>query len=349
ESCDPFVTALIFMAMEHAAELRVHGRVSPLLLENLTEFQAAWASWRPERYRTVDIFADCEREESPPASNRPAICAFTGGVDSSFTVYRHTKKLCGRARKDIQAALFVHGFDISLDQPDAFARAAGRARHALSDLAVELLTVKTNHKELNPDWNYTHGVGIASCLALFSRRYSCGLIGSTYNYRRLSSSWGSNPVTDRLLSSGSFQIVHDGAGYTRSQKLDTVAAWREGFRNLRVCWSAPRQDENCGRCGKCVLTLVALMIGGLPQPESFAGASPTEALRQLRNLDAEHTEMFEYARDRARRGGLDRRLMWELERCAWYNRTRLRLERSSGNRLIEAARRLALKLHACLA
>src|SRR6476469_6060017 len=64
-SCDPFVVATILMAMNQSSDLVVHGQVSPSLLRNLEEFQAAWSCWHPDRYHHIQITADIEREQMP--------------------------------------------------------------------------------------------------------------------------------------------------------------------------------------------------------------------------------------------------------------------------------------------
>ncbi len=92
-SCDPFVVATIFMAMKQGADVVVHGEVSPSLLQNLAEFQAAWVCWRPEYYRQIEISVEVEREQTPTDRLSRAISTFSGGVDSCFTAFRHTKKL----------------------------------------------------------------------------------------------------------------------------------------------------------------------------------------------------------------------------------------------------------------
>jgi hypothetical protein len=162
-SAEPFVASLVFRAMEHGAELVVHGAVSPSLLANLEEFQQVWSAWRPDLFRRVEIRADVEKEPAPAAGNG-AVCAFTGGVDSAYTVWRHHAGLAGRGRRKIEAAAFVHGFDVPLSQPEAFARAAGRAQATLESVGLELIQVATNQRQFCPRWDETHGAGIAACL-----------------------------------------------------------------------------------------------------------------------------------------------------------------------------------------
>jgi len=117
-SLDPFVVGTIFRAMIQSTDFVVHGQVSPSLLQNLTEFQAAWTCWNPKRYKEIEIIAQVEQEQPQAQLSDRAISTFSGGVDSCFTVFRHRKGLCGRLRRNLQACLMVHGFDIPLDQKE---------------------------------------------------------------------------------------------------------------------------------------------------------------------------------------------------------------------------------------
>jgi hypothetical protein len=104
QSMDPFVIGTVFLAMRRATDLRVHGQVSPSLLRNLEEFQAAWNCWHPDRYQRVEIQADTEREgEITPRDH--AAMTFSGGLDSCFTAWRHTRGNCGRRRQNLMAAV----------------------------------------------------------------------------------------------------------------------------------------------------------------------------------------------------------------------------------------------------
>ncbi|HIN63588.1 MAG TPA: hypothetical protein EYM95_03030 [Candidatus Obscuribacterales bacterium] len=138
----------------------IHGRVSGALLRNLTEFQSVWTSWFPNLYKMVDLIVDrvdgdeteAGAEVSGQGSNRldAAIAAYTGGIDSSYTVMRHHRKQCGRMSQPLSACLFVHGFDIPLSDEDAFNRVVERLGKTLSGTHLELISMASNHKELNP-------------------------------------------------------------------------------------------------------------------------------------------------------------------------------------------------------
>lgn len=325
ESYDPFVVACLLMAMQKQADIHAHGLVSPQLIENLQEWQMAWHSWRPDKYFCIEITADSLQESDLISSEKPlAIAAFTGGIDSTFTIARHCRPGKNQAKSTIGAGLLVHGFDIPQSQPEAFQRAAEKARHTLKSVDVDLITMVSNHKDLNIEWNDTHGIGIASCLMLFKKKFGRGIIASTHSYDFISVPWGSNPITDWMLSSRSFEIRHDGADTSRPRKARLVSQWPEAWGNLRVCYSADRKDENCGKCTKCVITALGLLAVRLDLPPSMPKLNPEDILA-LTDLNAEDFDVFETMHKLCSGYGFTDPWMKPLERCVQFNRRRRKI------------------------
>jgi len=314
QSCDPFVVATIFLAMQQRTDVVVHGEVSPSLLQNLAEFQAAWTCWCPKRYRQVEITADVEREQLNADSNK-AIAAFSGGVDSCFTVFRHSTKRCGRIGRNLQAGLMVQGFDIPLEQQETFDRAAEKSRAMLASLGMELIPIATNFRELEQDWEDAHGTGIASCLMLFQRGFEAGIIASSDPYDALNLPYGSNPVSDWLLSSQSFQIVHDGASFNRIEKIREIANWPEVPANLRVCWEGSQKDRNCGRCEKCIRNILAFRVLGLGLPPCFEQDVTDSQILGIKNLKKSQLIELDPILAAARSAGISDSWVTALDRC----------------------------------
>jgi hypothetical protein len=226
-------------------------------LYNLCEFQKIWSCWLPNRYSCVDIIVDSEKEEIGQGSSHDAISTFSGGVDSCNTVYYHkTLSNHDRQKENICAGLIIHGFDIPLSSVDTFTSASKNSKSILESIDVELITIATNFRELGLSWHDSHGSGLASSLSLFSNKFTRGLIPSGEPYHALANYWGSHPLTDRLLSSDNFQIIHDGAQFTRIQKIKNIIEWSEALNHLRVCWEGKHLDRNCGKCEKCIRTIL---------------------------------------------------------------------------------------------
>jgi 7-cyano-7-deazaguanine synthase in queuosine biosynthesis len=344
ESCDPFLVASIMMAMKNGANIHVHGQVSPSLIVNLYEFQSAWHCWDPSKYKRVEIVADAEREVPYRREKELAITAFSGGVDSTYTVWMHKEGKGPYSRRKLEAGLFVQGFDIPLSQNDYFIRASKRARLMLNGIGMEMIAMATNHRDLNPDWDDAYGVALASCLMWFAKRYNEAVIPSTHSYALVDRHLGSNPVTDRLLSTKAFQIIHDGAGVTRYEKLAPIRQWADAYTHLRVCSKPNHRDQNCGKCGKCVTTLLSLRKLGLAAPPSFPREITDEDILAVRHFSPDDMALLEAGLQKSL--ALGQKVPWTsaVSRTIRYHKTVHKLATPRSNRATDLVRRVGLKI-----
>lgn len=332
---DPFIIATFIYAMQRIDCLRVHGPVSEGLASNLAEFQSAYAAFHglPAR-ETLQIVAPQSAPEQPAPGFR-GVSAFSGGVDSCFSVFRHSALSELQPQRPLAAALIMHGFDIPLDQSAVFARAVARARRLTDDAGVELFTGATNLRILPEPWEDTFATGVAAALSFFQPAFAFGLIPSFQEWGRARLDHGSNPITDPLLSSNSFGIVHDGAGYSRIDKIRHLTRWPAALQNLRVCWEGQRLDRNCGRCEKCLRTLLMLKLCGVAEPSAFPAFDP-RALDQLVIRNQSGFDDFGALIAEARRLGL---------RDPWVRRAERALRRNQrASRLWRRGRSLAALL-----
>jgi hypothetical protein len=278
-SSDPFVLIPLYEAMRRVVPLHVEGDVSPSLLANLEEFQRFVSCWHPHRFRPVEIVAEREREQPP--GHEGALVAFSSGVDSAFTLYRHATGQAGRQTQSIRAALMAHGFDIPVGEEAGFRKAADRAEAMVATLGVPLLRVVSNIREVEHAWDDAVGPAIASCFHLLQPNARAGLVPASLPYE-LQVIWGSYPESDPLLSSDSLRIIHDGAGFSRPEKAATLGRWPAALEGLRVCWEGAQRDANCCRCEKCIRTILTFRAVGLGLPPCFPHDVTEEQLRSLR-------------------------------------------------------------------
>lgn len=145
--------------------LRVHGPLTKDALCNLHEFQEAWVRWKPRIYRKVEVIPS-EIVMPEIGVDRRAIAAFSGGVDSVFTIMRHNRNHLGNASYPLRhSVLMVHGFDIPLSSPDQLALLQERTKPLLDDLNLKLLTIRTNLKAANlQDWEDSFMAQLSCCL-----------------------------------------------------------------------------------------------------------------------------------------------------------------------------------------
>lgn len=280
---DGFVFGTIMGAMRLAQDVRVHGPVSRDALLNLNEFQEAWALWKPQTYKKVQIIPLEIVDSLPRPAKTEAIAAFSGGVDSVFTILRHNRKQLGNASYPLDGCvLMVHGFDVPLDLPQHLDALKNRTKPLLDELNLKLLTIRTNLKAVKlQHWEDSFMPQLACCLHNYSHRFSYGVAGSSEPYDALVLPWGSNPATDHLLSGAAMRIVHDGAGYSRTEKVAQIATHKTATRVLKVCWQGHETFKNCGHCEKCIRTQLNFLAAGISHAPCFDLPFDTEKISSV--------------------------------------------------------------------
>jgi hypothetical protein len=329
ERGDFAAVALVFFAMRHRADLHIDDRVSRSLLRNLEEFVAVWSLWRPDLYRRIRLSA---REESGDAPAEhvagEAIAAFSGGVDASFTFYRHAQGLAGRWTKKVKAAALIYGLvDIPLGQDEAYEVLASRAQATLASLDIPLVRIKTNSvQELCTNWGMEFGTYVAAALMHWQRDVSAALIGSDEDYANVVFPWGGNPITYPMLSTDSFRVMYDGAGTNRTQKVGVIAAWETGTETLRVCWQSA-SPRNCGRCEKCMRTKLNYLASRKPIPSSLPGGVPLSSVLRMKALAPANLALLRELHQEAKANGVEGAWVGALKLVIAWNRVAARLVR----------------------
>jgi len=267
---DHFALAALFPTMQSFDRCVIHGEVSRPLLENLSDLNAAWQAWRPEKYRQVQWEADKVVEQPAAAGQRSGhLLAFSGGVDASVTLKRHTSGSLGWRNREIRGALIVHGFDISTSDREGFRKACERAERITSNVGVPLISARTNLRELPNHWEDAFGAKLASVLHVFNETFEGAFVASDEPYAFPKLPWGSNPVSNPWLGTCWFPLRTDGAELKRLEKVRLLSTWEAAIGNIRVCWEGKVPGENCGVCEKCVRTQLELAACGVVPQGTF--------------------------------------------------------------------------------
>jgi len=301
DNFDAILCAVVLHAMAEQRDICLHGPATSVMLLNLAEFQLAWSCWLPAVYRPVDIEVDSVVSKTQARTPR-AISAFSGGVDSSFTLIRNSASAAKRGF-DVDTVLLVHGFDVLLSNSDDLRELVERTAPIRALAGVQLRIVRTNSKELGLQrWEHSFGAQLAACMHLCSAEFCFALMGSSEPYDALVLPWGSNPVTDHLLSGANLRIVHDGAAFSRTAKIAYLSRFPAAVKSLKVCWEGKQQGRNCGVCEKCVRTQLNFLAVGVKNPLCFERPLDLRRIRdiRLRNdaLVAEFRSIVEYAERR---------------------------------------------------
>jgi len=315
EDVEPYLIATILQAMYEERRVVAKGSVSAELLSNLTEFCDFWNNCLPELFKRIDVGCESiEREERARPVNK-AIAAFSGGLDATFLVWRHIKKQAGYRTQPLSCCSLIHGLDISLSNTEFFNMSFARAQKTLETVGLPLIPIRTNVREiLVVPLAYAHGTVLVSSFQFLKSKYGIVLIAGSMPYVELVFPWGTSPLTDHLLSSSRLRVLHDGASYSRPEKVKGLSEWMEGLSNIRVCLDTEHiRSLNCGRCEKCVRTMACFAANGLPIPECLNGDLDVlnERIKSFRfHSPAHRSEWINLMKEAKRNGIRDPWVKW---------------------------------------
>ena len=302
-SGDALSSAALLPAMAFGdGELEVDRPVDAQLLGNAETIQDVMLSWdlslRPEhaRYRRVAIRSG-QPQSARPEPDRGTACFFTGGVDSFYSVVKN--------RAEIDALVYVHGFDIPLDNTVLYDDVVGRLREAAEMLDLPLIELRTNLRVLEETsgagWTDYHGAALSTIAHLLGPRFSRVIIPSSWGYAHMKP-WGSHPLLDPLWSSNEVQIVHDGAETNRLGKVRALADSKAAHQHLRVCYKNPGNSYNCGVCDKCTRTGLAAVIAGVGDRFTTLPSPDASGIFRMRITDGSEVTWQDYHDDLTRTG-----------------------------------------------
>jgi hypothetical protein len=221
-------------------------------ISNISKIQDIYKSWEPN-FNQVEIeFVNSSSSEQTVKTGRIG-CFFTGGVDSFYTFLKN--------KDEITDLIFVHGYDLGLENTLLRGRVSQKIKDVAEKFGKNLIQIETNYRgfiDLYVPWGaFGHGVALMTIGHLLTDALDKIYVPSSYTYAELFP-WGSHPILDPLWSSGNLQFVHHGCEATRINKVDYISNEDIALKSLRVCWENPNSEYNCGRCEKCLRTMINL-------------------------------------------------------------------------------------------
>jgi len=242
-----------------------------------------------------------------PGTNGAPHRSSRGGVDSFFTALRHANGEGTPRTEEIDDLIFIHGYDIPLENGAAYSATLPVLERAAEELDRRLVVTATNLRATRfgaTDWcRLSHGAALAAVGLALEPAYATCLIPSSAGYRDLRF-WGSHPLTDPLFSTSTTRVVHDGPAFMRAEKTEYISTSNIALRALRVCWRSA-SSLNCNACNNCYRTMLTLeALGALGRCSTFDSGALD--LRRAERIYCPHSydiRQYGYVRDLAERNG----------------------------------------------
>jgi hypothetical protein len=287
---EALAAAVLPVAAAHQARLVPAATPDATFLENTGRLLAVTAEWWGEPRDPGAVLAGVTpapangTAAAPSPAGRDTGLCFSGGVDSFHALLR--------AEGRVGTVILAHGYDIMLDDAVRIAAAERSLREVAAALGVRPVLIRTNLRE-HPlwrrrawtwrrwrwrrrrlaRWERVHGGALAACGHLLRRSIGELRIAASYP-RAFDRPFGSHWRIDPLWSSGALRVAHVGAERWRTRKLLDIIDEPLVQRHLRVCWRNLAPSGNCGRCEKCVRTMLILAgAGRLERYPVFPGAA----------------------------------------------------------------------------
>lgn len=262
-SADAALATCLMPAMRHGGSLEMEDPVSPRVLRNQREYQAIQRAWSydwtydEEPLLEVEVKAPAAAPSSSSPTGRVATF-FSGGVDSFAAILAHP---------EVTDLIFVRGLDIlpRMDHQEGLAdHVEASLRDAAAELGKPLHVVETNVRELSDPlvrWESYSACPLVAVAHFFAPLFDRVLIAGDTDYE-------TQPLmtvallVNHLWSSEGLEMVDWGGRLNREQRTEMIARHPVARRTLRTCWENPDGAYNCGRCRKCLLTMVSLEVIG---------------------------------------------------------------------------------------
>lgn len=286
ENGDAFVPALLLPAMAGGQKLEILPPISQQLFDNLPTIQAMFNQWFPATLKRVEVSAPRRIKYNPDAGGR-AGAFFSLGVDSFYTLYKDTHHMFFH-RPPVSHLIYMKGLESPLS---AYRHQQDQAviQNVLAVAAEtrkEAIIGETNIRDCFPflDWGWHYnGAGLAAVGLSLGDGLGHILVPSSHAYRD-NLPWGSSPLMDPLWSTEKTVIVHDGCEADRTEKVVSLARDQLAMRYLRVCSENKGGVQNCGKCEKCLRTMLSLSIcGKLSEAGSFPHKLPARLRMTLKD------------------------------------------------------------------
>ncbi len=272
-----FLLVALPLALYRGEELQIDGAVSAQTLRQTERIQAIYAAWDPAVRRCRVRVAD-ETPARAPASGHG--CLLSRGVDSMYSATAP------------DAAPLTHLVFCDTLAPLQSEDLRAEDRRLVGEVAdligLPVLRMSTNLRDARAqliDYQDMHGAGIAFMAHSLSGGLGRAVVPSGLSYGVFGPA-GSHPLLDPLFGSEWLTLDHHGLELGRFGKIaELVARHPELLPYMKVCYTES-SAANCGRCRKCLWTMITLQAaGGLQRASLFPDEVDVDAVSQLRLAD----------------------------------------------------------------
>lgn len=268
-NANAFLVACVMPAMRYGERrVFIDSVICPELRKNLTtamRLVCHWYDWYELDHNVVLIEAKAMSDGRSVHTLEREAFFFSGGIDSFATLRSNRLNFPLEHPGSFKDGLLVQGIQPEIDE--VFEHVKSSLSVVAQEAGITIVPVSTNIRYLYDDWSFwvdEFEAAVFSAVAhAFNSRITSATIATSYDLPNLHPH-GSHPMLDPNYSSRDLRIRHDDVTISRFAKTKLVADWDVALQHIRVCNSPkPHDTLNCGKCEKCVRTMLSLIALGV--------------------------------------------------------------------------------------
>lgn len=255
--------------------LELAGSVPPRLADGVRAAMAL-AAQRTTTLRPIrlDVIERGTAPRDTPTRREAALC-LSGGVDALAALQDNLATLSPDHPARFRRGLFAFGlnsFDFDDGRPvaariEVYEAQAVRLEAFASRVGISLVRASTNLRSLYPDFEAWAAAVNNTPLTAIGHAMRTHLSGLAIASTGVGIDTGhqQHPFMDPLFATHDFDVHPVQQMVTRAEKVRRLTAWPDALAVLRVCFLmdlSPGRTLNCGRCEKCVRTMLELLAAG---------------------------------------------------------------------------------------
>ncbi len=241
---------LLPLAMQRGEALHIAGTVDPDVRRNAETLSEIWTNWVPEEYQPVAVSADRESIPSASPGRHPSIHLFSGGVDSTFSIFQE-------AQSQPQGhALTVHGLDFWEHETEPFRRLMAKTQPFLDMVGRKRVVVRTNISRHVGHLALTYSFILCGSLFMLRSLFAEGRLAPDFTPMQdfIAFPYGMNQSIKDCFFGSDFAMRQTDATLSRLEKIEALYHSDIDLSTMSFCGKKDIRPENCGRCKKCVRT-----------------------------------------------------------------------------------------------
>jgi len=325
QACNEAFAALtVLPSMRVGNDIQIEGPISDAFCSNFDVICDIYRDWLPALHRIHLVGG--ERLPKKSTQQRGVGLFFSGGVDSSYTLLKH--------KDEITHLILLGGFERSSLQAGRFESAANSVRSVARELGKTAIVVQTSLRTFLASYRLpwgpvAFGAGQAAVAHLLSAHLARVYMAGGHTYAHLLPA-GNHPLLDPRWGTETLQFLHDGLEADRLGKVRRIAQDERALAWLRVCGHPPAGALNCGRCEKCLRTMINLhVVGALERCTTLPHEFDLRSISQLEVVNINHQVYFEQNIRALQGSAADRRIARALQRAIHASGRRRAIRRTA--------------------